>query len=80
MIDKLEKEAISIVNPICCGIDVHKEKLSVCLNIGGEDKIREFGPFTPDLMDLRDWLIGYNCPIAAMESTGIYWRPVHIYP
>jgi transposase len=28
-------------------------------------------------MQLRDWLLDQKCPLAAMESTGIYWRPVH---
>lgn len=28
-------------------------------------------------MRLRDWLLDHECPVAAMESTGIYWRPVH---
>jgi len=39
--------------------------------------LRVFQTFTDDLCRLRDWLLDHNCPIIAMESTGIYWRPVH---
>lgn len=40
-------------------------------------EIREFGTFTADLLEMKEWLIDKECPILAMESTGIYWRPVH---
>ena len=30
-----------------------------------------------DLIRLREWLLEHECPIVAMESTGVYWRPVH---
>jgi transposase len=40
-------------------------------------KIKVFGTFTDDLMQLREWLLDHECPIVAMESTGIYRRPVH---
>jgi len=40
--------------------------------------IKEFGTwFTDELMRLRLWLLDHECPVVAMESTGIYWRPVH---
>lgn len=75
-------EIVSIVHPICCGLDIHKEKISACLItssvFGGQNTdVREFGTFTHELMSLRKWLLEYDCPIVAMESTGIYWRPVH---
>jgi transposase len=40
-------------------------------------EIREFGTFTKDLIELRNWLLDNKCPIVGMESTGVYWRPVH---
>ncbi|MDR3554957.1 MAG: IS110 family transposase [Syntrophobacteraceae bacterium] len=74
-------ELVSIVHPLCCGLDVHKEMVSACLitngPLGAESEIKEFSTFTDDLIKLRDWLIKADCPIVAMESTGIYWRPVH---
>lgn len=74
--------AISIMHPVCCGLDVHKEKISACLiteDMEGHEQseVREFGAFTDNLIELRQWLIGNKCPIVAMESTGVYWRPVH---
>lgn len=73
---------VRIIHPVCCGLDVHKKKISACLitvdNLGVErHEIREFKTFTKDLFELRDWLLANNCPIVAMESTGVYWRPVH---
>lgn len=75
-------QIISVVHPICCGLDIHKKVISACLittdNLGVEHvTIEEFGTFTEDLYKLRDWLLEHECPIVAMESTGIYWRPVH---
>lgn len=73
---------IQIVHPICCGLDVHKDKISACLitlnNAGGEHhEIREFSTFTHDLQKMKEWLLDNNCPIIAMESTGVYWHPVY---
>lgn len=73
---------IGIVHPICCGLDVHKESISACVIFPDQDgvdqyEIKVFGTFTDDLMRLRSWLLDHSCPVVAMESTGIYWRPVH---
>ena len=73
---------IQIVHPVCCGLDVHKDKISACLitvdNNGAEDhEIREFSTFTQDLQKMKQWLIEKDCPIIAMESTGVYWHPVY---
>jgi len=73
---------LSVIHPICCGLDVHKKKISACLittNQSGKEEyeIKEFGTFTDELFELREWLIDSHCPIVAMESTGVYWRPVH---
>lgn len=73
---------ISVVNPICCGMDVHKGFVSACL-MSSDDQgqeqvvIRTFSTFTDELQNLRDWLIEQECPIVSMESTGVYWQPVH---
>lgn len=65
----------------CCGIDVHKKNVTVCVlgPIGKpevEVRRRTFRTFTRDLKELRTWL--KNCKVTeiAMESTGKYWRPV----
>jgi len=72
---------VSVVHPICCGLDVHKESISACLLVTGADgressELKQFGTFTADLRRLLDWLLEHDCPVAALESTGIYWRPV----
>lgn len=62
----------------CCGIDVHKNMLMVCVFTGVRKKeIREFGTMTDDIMEIVKWLKETDCQIAAMESTGVYWKPVY---
>jgi len=77
-----ERTIVSVVNPICCGVDVHKESITACILFNdskGKEQtlIQEFSTFTDDLFSFRDWLLTHNCPILAMESTGVYWQPVH---
>lgn len=77
-----DNQIIEIVNPVCCGLDVHKKKVSACLLYFNDEgktqiEIKEFETFTDDLYNLRQWLIEHECPIVAMESTGIYWHPVY---
>ena len=66
---------------ICCGLDVHKKSITACVMWGpaGEEpqlEIRRFGTTTAQLEELATWLQQTNCTIAAMESTGSYWKPV----
>ena len=65
----------------CCGIDVHKNSVSVCLlpAQGQADqriKRRSFPTFTRDLRQLRNGLKNCGVTEIAMESTGQYWRPL----
>ena len=71
-----------IVYPICCGIDVHKSFIVVCIATTDEKlvttyKSKRFSTFTGDLRRLSDWLVQYNCRDVCMESTGKYWIPVY---
>lgn len=82
MTRKDDSKVIRIVHPICCGLDVHKESVSACVifpDDNGEEQceVKVFGTFTDDLKRLRSWLLDHDCPVVAMESTGVYWRPVH---
>ena len=77
-----DSKIIRIVHPICCGLDVHKESVSACIIFpdgSGEEQceVKVFGTFTDDLTRLREWLLEHDCLVVAMESTGVYWRPVH---
>ncbi|NOX34135.1 MAG: IS110 family transposase [Deltaproteobacteria bacterium] len=82
MTKKLDTTFIQIIHPVCCGLDVHKKKISACLitmDEHGEEQydIKEFGTFTNNLLEMKKWLTDNRCPVLAMESTGVYWRPVH---
>ena len=82
MTKKLDTTFIQVVHPVCCGLDVHKKKISACLitlDEHGQEQydIQEFGTFTNDLLGMKEWLTNNACPIIAMESTGVYWRPIH---
>lgn len=66
----------------CCGLDVHQAELTACVRVpegSGEtvESIRSFGTTTPDLLALRDWLSSAGVTHVAMESTGVYWKPVY---
>lgn len=68
---------MDICHPRCCGIDVHKDSLMVCLLLDERPPVvQEFGTTTRELLRLSDWLAGHQVPIVAMESTGVYWKPL----
>jgi transposase len=48
----------------------------VCVLIENQSLVEEFGTTTRELLRLGDWLAGHQVPIVAMESTGVYWKPV----
>ena len=60
----------------CCGLDVHAKTVVACLCIEGEKQMRTFSTMTADLLQLADWLLAAGCTHIAIESTGVYWRPV----
>ena len=50
----------------------------VCIFMGARKKeIREFGTMTDDILNLCSWIKETGCQVAAMESTGVYWKPVY---
>jgi transposase len=61
----------------CAGIDVHKKMITVCLRIGRKTQIREFGALTCELREMTAWLKENDVQMAAMESTGSYWKPLY---
>jgi transposase len=69
------------LHPHCAGLDVHKDTVVACVRHaapGGKavEHVRSFGTMTSDLLALGDWLSGQGVTQAAMESTGVYWKPV----
>jgi len=61
-----------------CGIDVHKSIIVATIKgIGIKEETRSFDGFTESIEQMRDWLKGYNISHVAMESTGVYWKPIY---
>jgi len=67
---------MEILYTCCCGIDVHARMLVACLIKGGKKEVRTFSTMTDDLLRLLDWLTQQGCTHVAIESTGVYWKPV----
>lgn len=61
----------------CCGIDVHKRLIVACLRVGRKEEIRSFGTSTDEICQMITWLEENQCEIAAMESTGSFWKPLY---
>jgi transposase len=64
-----------------CGLDVHRDTVAACVRVPGvkgarEQHVQTFGTTAADLLTLRDWLEAHGVTHVAMESTGVYWKPV----
>ena len=65
-----------------CGLDVHQATVVACLLMVRKDgrvqkQLRTFGTTTRELLSLREWLLSEGCTQVALESTGVYWKPVY---
>jgi transposase len=65
-----------------CGLDVHQATVVACLlivlqNGKVQKQVRTFGTTTRELLTLREWLLSEGCTHVAVESTGVYWKPVY---
>jgi transposase len=67
---------MEILYACCCGLDVHAKTVVACLIKSGKKQIRTFSTMTDDLLSLLDWLTSEACTHVAIESTGVYWKPV----
>ena len=68
---------MDVIYRVCCGIDVHKNKLVACLKIKGKKNvIKEYSGQTEDIKLMANWLKENNCEKIAMESTASYWKPL----
>jgi transposase len=69
---------MEVVHEVCCGLDVHKKSVTACVlwASGRRRQTRAFGTFTRELLELGDWLRACGVTHVAMESTGVYWKPV----
>lgn len=67
---------MEVVYESCCGLDVHAKTVVACLIKKGHKEIRTFSTMTEELLQLLDWLVKEGCTHVAIESTGVYWKPV----
>ena len=67
---------MEVVHDRCCGLDVHKKSVVACVMRGEGQQTRTFGTTTRQLMKLSDWLGEQAVTHVAMESTGVYWKPI----
>jgi transposase len=74
---------MEVVYACCAGLDVHKATVVACVRVPGprpgerRGETKTFATTTGGLAELGDWLRGHGVTEVAMESTGVYWRPVY---
>ena len=66
----------------CAGLDVHRDTVAAGVRVPGSNgrrrqEVRTFGTTAAELLALRDWLEAHGVTHVAMESTGVYWKPVY---
>jgi transposase len=76
-----ERCCMQILYSRCCGIDVHLKSVTVCVLVyreapEPEARKREFATHFKALLDMKMWLLAQKVTHVAMESTGVYWKPV----
>jgi transposase len=73
--------SMEVILGCCAGLDVHKESVQACvrrMGAGGklEQEVRGWGTMTSALMEMAEWLAAAGVRHVAMESTGVYWKPI----
>ena len=74
---------MDVVHARCAGLDVHKATVVACVRTPGlrrgerRGETKTFATTAPGQRELRDWLVAHGVTHAALESTGVYWRPVY---
>ena len=73
---------MDVIYECCCGLDVHKKRVVACVLMRDAQgrihkELRTFSTMTPELLALADWLTAMGCTHVAMESSGVYWKPVY---
>jgi transposase len=71
---------MEVLHPRCAGLDVHKDSVVAAVRLAEagmvRTEVRRFDTATPGLLALAAWLAECGCTHAAMEATGVYWKPV----
>jgi transposase len=66
----------------CAGLDIHKETIEACVRRMEKQgqfhqEIRRWGTMTRDLLAMADWMAAQGVTRVAMESTGVFWKPIY---
>jgi transposase len=72
-----KEKAMEVVFSRCCGLDIHKLSVTACAVTPGGRETRTFGTMTKDVLELKQWLRELGVTHVAMESTGVYWKPIY---
>lgn len=68
---------MEVLHTRCAGLDVHKDSIVACIrHTDRKEEIRTFGTTTSQILALGDWLAQEGVSIVAMESTGVFWKPI----
>lgn len=73
---------MNVVHARCAGLDIHKASITACIRwfSAGAGKamtlVKSFGTTTDEILALGDWLANHAVTHAAMESTGVFWKPI----
>jgi transposase len=73
---------MEVLYPRCGGLDVHQKSVTACVLLSPEQgtrprkEVRTFPALTDGLLALGDWLTSHGVTHVALESTGVYWKPV----
>jgi len=68
---------MEVIYSWCCGLDVHKATVVACVITPKSKETRTFGTVTPELLKLKEWLSECKVTHVAMESTGVFWKPIY---
>jgi transposase len=76
-----QEGSMEIVLDCCAGLDVHKDSVEACVRTMGaggklEQQVRHWGTMTGDLVQMAEGLGDEGVTHVAMESTGVYWKPI----
>jgi transposase len=68
---------MEVIHVRCCGLDVHKKTVAACVITPQGKETRTFSTMTQGLLEMADWLVERGVTHAAMESTGVFWKPIY---
>ncbi|SEC41305.1 Transposase [Paenibacillus sp. GP183] len=67
---------MEVVIERACGMDIHKDNITACILTSEGKEIQTFSTKTVFLLQLIDWIKQHECTHVAMESTGVFWKPI----